>query len=51
MKKELKVIVFESPDELVDFVNKNKISKENIQNINSGDTYGISYLFYWEITE
>ena len=51
MKTELKAVVFGSADELVDFVNKNKISKENIQSISSGDTYGISYLFYWEITE
>lgn len=50
MKKELKVIGFESPDELVDFVNKNNISKENIQNISIGDCE-ISYLFYWEISE
>lgn len=51
MKTELKVVVFENAEELVDFVNKNKISKENIQSISSGDTYGISYLFYWEISE
>lgn len=50
MKTELKVVVFGSADELVDFVNKNKISKENIQNISVGDCE-LSYLFYWEIME
>ena len=49
MKTELKSVVFDSPAELTVFVNKNKITKENIQSINAmAFTFT---LFYWEVTE
>ncbi len=49
MKTELKSGIFESPKQIVDFVNKNKITKENIQAIIESDT--MFALFYWEVTE
>ncbi len=49
MKTELKSGIFESPEQIVDFVNKNKITRENIQAITESDT--MFALFYWEITE
>ena len=49
MKTELKSTFFRSNILLCDFVNKNHITKENIQAIVEVDGYCV--LFYWEITE
>ena len=49
MKTELKTNRFESSIELADFVNRNKITKENIQSITS--IKDLFVIFYWEITE
>lgn len=53
MKTELKREVFYTPEAVTDFVNKNKITKENIQTItvNSRLIAAPYVLFYWEITE
>lgn len=45
---ELNFMVFRFKHELVDFINKNNISKENIQNIIYSDKQLIWTLFYWE---
>lgn len=49
MKTELKSAYFYVADELCDFVNRNHITKENIQAIIEVNEYCV--LFYWEITE
>lgn len=49
MKTELKSAFFESDAWLCDFVNRNHITKENIQAIIEVD--GNCVIFYWEITE
>ena len=49
MKTELKSAFFKSNVLLCEFVNKNHITKENIQAIVEVDEYCV--LFYWEITE
>ena len=49
MKIELKRRFFDISIGLCNFVNKYKISKENIQSI--VETAGNFALFYWEITE
>ncbi len=49
MKTELVREMFHTSKKLVEFVNENKISKENIQSITTiADMY---ILFYWEITQ
>ena len=49
MKTELKSAYFYEYDELCDFVNKNHITKENIQTIIGVGNHCV--IFYWEITE
>lgn len=49
MKTELKVAYFYGADELCDFVNRNHITKENIQAITEVGRFCV--LFYWEVTE
>ena len=48
MKTELKWELFQSTANLCNFVNENKITKENIQSI--VENAGILVLFYWEVT-
>jgi hypothetical protein len=47
MKTELKTKWFKSSMELADFVNGNKITKENIQSITS--IKDLFIIYYWEI--
>lgn len=49
MKTKLKSAFFRSNVLLCEFVNKNHITKDNIQAIKEVD--GSFVLFYWEITE
>lgn len=49
MRTELKNVYFYESDQLCDFVNKNHITKENIQTIVEVGRYCV--LFYWEISE
>lgn len=49
MKTELKTKWFTESQEIADFVNSNKITKENIQSITS--IKDLFVIFYWEITE
>lgn len=49
MRTELKSSYFYESDQLCDFVNKNHITKENIQAI--VEVGGGCVLFYWEINE
>lgn len=49
MKTELKSASFYYENQLCDFVNKNHITRENIQAII--EVAGHCVLFYWEITE
>ena len=49
MKIELKRRLFDTSIGLCNFVNKNKITKENIQEIAVFEKCYV--LFYWEITE
>lgn len=59
MKTELKREVFYTPEAVTDFVNKNKITKENIQTITVNSRITVSsrlivapyVLFYWEVTQ
>ena len=53
MKTELKREVFYSPEDVTDFINKNKITKENIQTItvNLRSILAPYVLFYWEVTQ
>ena len=49
MKTELKTKWFTESQGIADFVNSNKITKENIQSITS--IKDLFVIFYWEITE
>lgn len=53
MKKILKVKIFTDTDSLCNFVNRNRITQENIQTITTASVNGTACdtIYYWEFKE
>ena len=53
MKKILKVKIFLDTNSLCNFVNRNRITQENIQTITTVSINGTAYdaIYYWEFKE